>query len=217
MESNLIVNDTKIDSGASEREGHDAPGTAVPPMIWNVPNLFTALRFVLSVVVFVMIPWGFYSTALVVFVIAASTDWVDGYWARRFGQVTRLGRIFDPFVDKIIICGVFIFLASEEGSGIVAWMAVVVVARELLVTALRGFIEQRGGDFSAKMSGKLKMVFQCVAAGFSLFVLADRSQAYRLGFQWWLPLSVWVAVLLTIYSGAQYVAVAVRLLRKPQV
>jgi len=160
LESNLIVNDTKIDSGASEREGHDAPGTAVPPMIWNVPNLFTALRFVLSVVVFVMIPWGFYSTALVVFVIAASTDWVDGYWARRFGQVTRLGRIFDPFVDKIIICGVFIFLASEEGSGIVAWMAVVVVARELLVTALRGFIEQRGGDFSAKMSGKLKMVFQ---------------------------------------------------------
>ncbi len=211
------MTDTKIDSGPRETGGECAASPAGPPTIWNVPNLFTALRFVLSVVVFVMIPLRFYYTALVVFVIAASTDWVDGYWARRFDQVTRLGRIFDPFVDKIIICGVFIFLASEEGSGVFAWMAVVVVARELLVTALRGFIEQRGGDFSAKMSGKLKMVFQCIAVGISLFVLADPTQAQRLGFEWWLPLAVWAAVLLTIYSGTQYVVVAFRLLRRPQV
>ncbi len=211
------MTDTKIDSGPIDTGGSRPACPSGPPTIWNVPNLFTALRFVLSVVVFVMIPLGFYFTALVVFVIAASTDWVDGYWARRFDQVTRLGRIFDPFVDKIIICGVFIFLASEEGSGVFAWMAVVVVARELLVTALRGFIEQRGGDFSAKMSGKLKMVFQCVAVGISLFVLADPTSAQRLGFEWWLPLAVWTAVLLTIYSGTQYVVVAFRLLRKPQV
>jgi len=109
----------------------------------NVPNVLTMARLVLSIVVFVLVPLGFYFSALLVFVVAASTDWVDGYWARRFNQVTQLGRIFDPFVDKIIVCGLFIFLAAERESGIAAWMAVVVVGRELLVTALRGFIEQR--------------------------------------------------------------------------
>ena len=100
------------------------------------------------------------------FAIAAGTDWVDGYWARRYGQVTQLGRILDPFADKIIICGTFIFLAAVPPSGdaddsaseVTAWMAVVVVAREMLVTALRSFFEEHGADFSAKWSGKWKMV-----------------------------------------------------------
>ena len=137
----------------------------------NVPNILTTARLVLAVVVFVLIPLDCFWPAFVVFVVAASTDWVDGYWARRYGQVTQVGRIYDPFVDKIIVCGAFIFLAAEPDSGIAAWMAVVVVAREMLVTALRGFIEQHGGDFSAKMSGKLKMVFQCIAVGASLVAL----------------------------------------------
>ncbi|HPM83642.1 MAG TPA: CDP-diacylglycerol--glycerol-3-phosphate 3-phosphatidyltransferase [Candidatus Anammoximicrobium sp.] len=187
--------------------------------MFNVPNLLTMARLVLSVVVFVLVPCGWYFWALWVFIVAASTDWVDGYWARRFNQVTQLGRIFDPFVDKIIVCGLFIFLAAEQGSGITAWMAVVVVGRELLVTALRGFIEQRGGDFSAKMSGKLKMVFQCVAGGFSLGALMYAHeqapawlqmilpQAWLVGI---LPVLVWVAVLSTIYSGLQYVIAAMK-------
>ena len=88
------------------------------------------------------------------------------------GQVTKLGRIFDPFVDKIIICGTFIFLAAEwPASGIAPWMAVVVMGREMLVTAIRSVIEQQGGDFSAQMAGKLKMVFQCVAVVASLLAL----------------------------------------------
>ena len=182
--------------------------------MFNVPNLLTMARLVLSVVVFVLVPCGRYFWALWVFIVAASTDWVDGYWARRFNQVTQLGRIFDPFVDKIIVCGLFIFLAAEKGSGITAWMAVVVVGRELLVTALRGFIEQSGGDFSAKMSGKLKMVFQCVAGGFSLGALMYADEQAPLWLQMilpkaWLlailPVLVWAAVLSTIYSGLQYV------------
>jgi CDP-diacylglycerol--glycerol-3-phosphate 3-phosphatidyltransferase len=85
-----------------------------------------------------------------------------------------------------------------------------------LVTALRGFIEQRGSDFSAKMSGKLKMVLQCVAAGVCLFYLSyanppvDAPEWCR----WLLVGSVWAAVLLTIYSGVVYIAVAVKLLRE---
>lgn len=185
----------------------------------NVPNVLTMARLVLSVVVFVLVPCGWYFWAVWVFIIAASTDWVDGYFARRFNQVTQLGRIFDPFVDKIIVCGLFIFLAAEKESGIAAWMAVVVVGRELLVTALRGFIEQSGGDFSAQMSGKLKMVFQCVAGGFSLGKLMyDAGQAPAwlqaiLPADWLallVPILVWVAVLSTIYSGLQYVVVATK-------
>ena len=178
--------------------------------IWNVPNALTALRFALSIVVFVLISLQLFLWAFFVFVIAASTDWVDGYWARRFGQTTQVGRIFDPLVDKIIICGVFIFLAAEARSGITAWMAVVVVAREMLVTALRGFIEQHGGDFSAKMAGKLKMVFQCIAAGASLLVLSYVTLPPPSWLEWTLVVFVWLAILSTIYSGLEYVLAAVR-------
>ena len=84
--------------------------------VFNVPNQLTFARLVLAIVVFALIPLQLYLAALIVFVIAASTDWVDGYYARRFNQVSKLGRIFDPFVDKFIICGTFIFLAAEPGS-----------------------------------------------------------------------------------------------------
>jgi CDP-diacylglycerol--glycerol-3-phosphate 3-phosphatidyltransferase len=189
--------------------------------LFNVPNQITAARLVLAIVVFVLIPLQQYFAALVVFVIAASTDWVDGYWARRFHQVTKVGRILDPFVDKFIICGIFIFLAAERESRIEPWMAVVVVTRELLVTALRSAIEQSGGDFSASMPGKLKMVFQCIAAGASLLVLAYTQRSVPS----WLPptepawlvmclvVFVWLAILSTVYSGLDYLFAATRLMR----
>lgn len=186
--------------------------------VLNVPNVLTAIRFLLAIVVFVLVPFGQYVAAIVVFLLAASTDWIDGYWARKYGQVTKLGRIFDPFVDKIIICGTFIFLAAEQGSGITAWMAVVVMGRELLVTALRSFIEQEGGDFSAQMSGKLKMVFQCIAVVASLIVLrrlqiiGNRTAVLPPWLYWTLHISVWVAVLSTVQSGLEYIVAAARML-----
>lgn len=193
------------------------------PKVFNVPNQLTAARFILAIAVFALIPMQFYLAALVVFVIAASTDWVDGWWARRFEQVTKLGRIFDPFVDKIIICGTFILLAVEMEarlSGflpwyarIAGWMAVVVVGREMLVTALRGFIEQQGGDFSAKMSGKLKMVFQCAAVVAALAALMHdfgRQAELAPWLYWTLLVSVWLAVLSTVYSGVGYVFAAAK-------
>ena len=174
----------------------------------NVPNVLTTMRLILAVVAFVLVPLGLYLPALVVFAVAAVTDWIDGYWARRFDQVTQLGRIFDPSADKIIVCGLFILLAAEEGSEIAPWMAVVVVGREMLVTALRGFIEQSGGDFSAKMAGKLKMVFQCAAIIASLVMLMYGTDAAPDWLRWVLPTLVWLAVLSTIYSGLEYVFVA---------
>jgi CDP-diacylglycerol--glycerol-3-phosphate 3-phosphatidyltransferase len=201
-------------------------------VVVNVPNVITSVRLVLSIVVFVLIPLKLYLPALIVFIVAASTDWVDGWWARRYGQVTKLGRMFDPFVDKIIICGTFIFLAAEQLAaaaqpsaqaaqhfygGIAPWMAVVVVGREMLVTALRGFIEQSGGDFSANFAGKLKMVFQCVAVGASLVALLffkhDSSTPLPPWLFWTMAGSVWLAVLSTIYSGARYLFAAAKYLR----
>ncbi len=81
-------------------------------VIWNVPNILTVARLVLSIFCFVCFAFESYLPALIFFVIAAGTDWVDGFWARRYGQVTQLGRILDPFADKIVICGTFIFLAA---------------------------------------------------------------------------------------------------------
>ncbi len=152
------------------------------------------------------------------FVVAASTDWLDGYFARKYNLVTTLGRILDPFADKVIICGTFIFLAAIRRSLRRAspWMAVVIVGRELLVTALRSFLEQQGADFSATLSGKLKMVLQCIAASVCLFCLAWPELLTPFGPAAGLTLGgfLWAAVLITVLSGVAYVRSAVLLLQR---
>jgi len=189
--------------------------------IWNVPNQVTAARVVLSVVLFVFLGLGWYLTSFVLFVVAASTDWVDGYYARRYGQITQLGRILDPFADKLIVCGTFIYLAAAPQSEVKAWMVVVIVGRELLVTTLRSFLEERGADFSAAFAGKLKMLLQCTAIGFSLFRLsyldAESGSFATQPPQWMttgLIVLVWAAVISTVYSGIGYIIAALRLLRR---
>lgn len=185
------------------------PGRIATP--WNIPNLLTTIRLALAIAVIVLIDLQGYLSAVVIFLIAASTDWMDGYWARKYGQVTKLGRIFDPFVDKIIICGSFIALVEVDQAGIAAWMAVVVVARELLVTSLRGIIEGAGGDFSASQLGKWKMVLQCVAVAAALLCVIEQPPPAWLDVTRWV--SIWLAVILTVYSGIDYVLAAARVLR----
>lgn len=179
--------------------------------IYNVPNALTSARFALAIAVMVLIPMHAYASALVLFTVAATTDWMDGYWARKYGQVTKLGRIFDPFVDKIIICGTFIALVEITDSGVLSWMATIIVARELLVTSIRGMIEGAGGDFSANQLGKWKMVLQC-AAVFTILLsliypavgmLATLGQVF-----------LWSAILLTLYSGFVYVLAAAKVMRQ---
>ena len=187
-----------------------AMSTTSKGSVYNVPNALTALRFALAVAVMALIPLRQYGAALVTFVIAASTDWIDGYWARKYGQVTKLGRIFDPFVDKIIICGSFIALVEIAGSGVAAWMAVVVVARELLVTSLRGMIEGAGGDFSASQLGKWKMVLQCAAVVAVLLALIAPPEFSSLTLA--AEVLLWSAIVLTVYSGFDYTVAAIRVM-----
>jgi CDP-diacylglycerol---glycerol-3-phosphate 3-phosphatidyltransferase len=187
---------------------------------FNLPNQLTTLRLLLSVVLFGLIAREHYVSSFVVFVVAAGTDWLDGFYARRYGQVTTLGRILDPFADKVIICGTLIMLAADpvmihQRWALRAWMVVVIVGRELLVTVLRSFLEEHGSDFSAKMSGKLKMVAQCIAAGSCLVFLHCLHDTSTVpAWVWWVTVvSVWAAVVLTVYSGVVYVFIAMRLLQ----
>ena len=190
---------------------------AKPSSAWNVPNQLTALRLLLSVAVFALIPLEQYLLATILFVVAAGTDWLDGYWARRYGQVTQLGRIFDPFVDKVLICGTFIMLAEAMVDypivAIAGWLAVLVTAREMLVTVLRSYIEQQGIDFSAKMPGKLKMVFQCGAAVAALVALQYEPKNVPDWINITLFAFIVLTVVFTVYSGAGYVRSAARILR----
>ena len=184
----------------------------------NVPNVITLSRLVLAIFLFWLIDaGGHWLAASVLFLIAAATDAIDGYIARRYGLVTKIGRIFDPFVDKVIIGGAFMFLAVKPESRVNAWMVMAVIGREMFVTSLRSVLESEGKDFSATMSGKLKMVVQCAAVVGSLLYLefvkpepgADTSNLART-----LDVLLWIAVAITLYSGYVYIIRAVKLFRQ---
>lgn len=187
----------------------------------NIPNFVTATRLVLAVVLFAMISVGnWWITSACLFVIAASTDALDGYLARRYRQITVLGRILDPFVDKVIVCGAFIFLIEhndESGparltSGVSAWMVMIIIGREMFVSSLRGILEKEGKDFSASFSGKLKMALQCCAVTVVLLSLSPHFAQQR-----WVTavrdVLLWLSVLVTVWSGAIYLVRGFTLLR----
>jgi CDP-diacylglycerol--glycerol-3-phosphate 3-phosphatidyltransferase len=200
---------------------------AAQTRLLNVPNAVTVARLALAVVLFVLLTFQRYPASLAIFLIAAGTDWVDGYWARKYGQITQLGRILDPFADKLIVCGAYIFLAAapqladgRPATGIAAWVAVLIMAREIMVTALRSFVETRGGDFSAKWVGKWKMVFQCAAAAFGIGqMMWYNAEARTLvdlpdWVSWGLNGTLWIAIVLTVWSGIGYVTAAWSMIRE---
>ncbi|MBQ2789125.1 MAG: CDP-alcohol phosphatidyltransferase family protein [Thermoguttaceae bacterium] len=203
--------------------------------VWNVPNVLTMARIVLALVMFALIPFKFYVTALVLFVVAALTDFVDGWWARRFNQKTQFGRIMDPFADKLLVCGTFIYFAaipelhdvrlfatpencacpvSKIPFGLATWMVVAIVFREMFVTMLRSMVEAKGGDFSAKWVGKWKTTLQCVALplGFVYLILWERggADAIPVALSAAFVVSLYAVVYLTLYSGWIYVKAAMK-------
>lgn len=140
------------------------------PPVFNLPNQLTASRLGLGVVLFVLIALESWLACIVVFALAAFTDWLDGYLARKQGLTSTLGRNLDPLVDKVLICGAYIFLLpiGQAEGWLTSWMVTVVVARELIITSLRSYLENRGANFGADWLGKSKMVLQC-AALFAIF------------------------------------------------
>ncbi len=203
------------------------PSTANPAVLsppatkenWvNAPNIITLSRLVLSVVLFALISlWqgeGCGIAAAILFAIAVLTDALDGYLARRYNLITQVGRILDPFADKVIVLGTFIFLLERAPtSGVNAAMVVIVLGRELLVTGLRSFLEQHGKDFSANLIGKLKMVVQSLALAVSLLSLSPMFQGGS--FLIIRNVLLWSAVTITVFSGWIYINRAIQLFRKP--
>ncbi len=170
------------------------------PPVFNIPNQLTAARFLLGIVLFVLIQQSLWIAAIVVFAVAAATDWLDGYLARKLNLGSTLGRNLDPLVDKVLICGAYIFLLPVPDAGIVAWMVTVVVARELVITGLRSFMESYGASFGADWLGKIKMVLQC-AALIAIFLFLQAQET-------WLGVAkdvlIYAMLLATALSGLQY-------------
>jgi CDP-diacylglycerol--glycerol-3-phosphate 3-phosphatidyltransferase len=188
--------------------------------VFNLPNQLTAARFLLGLVLFVLIELGLWLGCVVVFALAAVTDWLDGYLARRQNLTSSLGRQMDPLVDKVVICGAFIFLLPVVGSGLTAWMVTVVVGRELIITGLRGFLESRGAIFGADWLGKFKMGLQCAALFviFGLLMAAGlaiwEDETFRSTLLLFRDLLLYVTVGITALSGLQYLWRAALLLKE---
>jgi CDP-diacylglycerol--glycerol-3-phosphate 3-phosphatidyltransferase len=144
------------------------------------PNRITALRFLGALGLFAIFAWQgnqdvdeikrdriVLQSAFWLFIVTAASDVLDGYLARRDGHVTAFGRIADPFVDKVLVIGAMVFLAVMPWSRhwFPAWIVVVIIAREFLITGLRGYVESMGLQFPADWLGKVKMFTQCIAVG----------------------------------------------------
>ena len=106
-----------------------------------------------------------------VFVLAAVTDALDGYFARLLNQDTPLGRQLDPLIDKVIVAGCYIYLVTIPETGVWPWMVTAIVVRELLIQGLRSQLEGQGQPFGARTAGKLKTVVQCLSISAILLVL----------------------------------------------
>ena len=191
----------------------------------TLANRITTGRLLLSVVLFVLLDllgrgdplpgWKLATVCLVLFVVITATDALDGYFARKLGQVSDFGRIADPAADKVIICGSFVFLSAIHwGRAIVPpWIVVAILAREFIVTALRGYMERKGHAFGADPSGKLKMILQCFAIGGVLLyrVVSDATSldsAGARGVWWFAVVCTWGALVTTVGSGLGYVSKA---------
>jgi CDP-diacylglycerol--glycerol-3-phosphate 3-phosphatidyltransferase len=212
----------------------------------HLPNLLTFSRLFLAVVAFWFLHvlahaegdasavadnafWAFWF-----YLVAVATDFLDGRIARRYGWVSAVGRVADPVVDKVLTLGGLVFLAAagfvveagpfaarsaDYGELVPAWAVVLILAREFLVTALRGLVESRGKAFPAEMSGKWKMTFQSIYVLIILGALGGIPEAIFLPFLsfLWHPYLLaglfWIVILMTVYSGVTYVVRAARLLR----
>lgn len=195
-----------------------------PGIFAHWPNRITAMRFVGSLVLFLILSLVgedldshtlYANLAFWLFLLIAATDYLDGYLARRGNQITNFGRIADPFVDKVLIIGAMVYLSVLDWSRpwFPAWIVVIVLAREFLVTGIRGYVESLGLAFPADWFGKIKMVVQCIAIGIALGIHA---------FPWPEPLHrflevsayvfVYGTLLTTVGSGTSYVLKTRRIL-----
>lgn len=175
----------------------------------NIPNSLTLIR-ILLIPVFIIafyLPFAWsHILATAVFSLAAITDWLDGYIARRLNQTSKLGAFLDPVADKLMIAVVLVLLVQENPAVWLALPAAVIIGREITVSALREWMAELGarGKVAVSMTGKVKTVTQMVA----LVLLVFREPlagipVYQIGM-----VLLYVAALLTLWSMFQYLILA---------
>jgi CDP-diacylglycerol--glycerol-3-phosphate 3-phosphatidyltransferase len=215
-----------------------APAAVSSPLLRRIPNQLTVLRLVLAGVFFLTLnqyrypigPSGWIVAAFFVFIAAAITDWLDGFLARRWHAESTFGRIMDPFCDKVLVIGAFIYLSGPRfvipdavaqgewftmASGVYPWMVAIILARELLVTGIRDEVESRGVQFGAQLWGKLKAVLQLVAVPVILFIVwQDPRAASHQWMAWLRDTLVYATVIVTVLSGLPYITSAVRAIKR---
>lgn len=187
-------------------------------MLRFIPNILTFGRLVLTIVFLIMILYSpraenktfFLDITFVVFVIAGVTDFVDGIVARKLNVTSKFGRMMDPLVDKILVCGAFICFALigepklfgfERGAlAVIHWsVAGILILREVYVTMLRHIAEARGVNFAATFSGKAKMIIQCFAIGTVVIKMAY-VQTATWGY-WFTTTTFAIMLIVTVVSG----------------
>lgn len=176
----------------------------------NLANRVTMVRILLVPVFlyFVLenIPYGTYIAAGI-FIVAASTDGLDGYLARKRQEITNLGKLLDPLADKLLITAALVSLV--ESGVLPAWIAIVIISRELAVTGLRAVAAAEGVIVHASVVAKLKTISQIVAI---VGLLIDNYPFSLIGFPF-TNIAVWLAVALTVWSGLEYFVQAGKFLR----
>jgi len=167
----------------------------------NLPNVLTVSRIVLVpilvTVLFTKVP-GKEWLGLGLFLVAAVTDFLDGFLARRLEVITPLGQLLDPAADKILIASAFISLVELNPTVTPAWMVALILAREFAVGALRSVAASQGVVIAAGWSGKVKTVVQVIAVSL-LIVYNELGEFSHLA-----PLMLWVAVGIALLSGIEY-------------
>lgn len=177
------------------------PGERVSNEIWNLPNALTLFRiFLVPFLVVVLLTkfTGREFVGLTIFLVAAITDYFDGWIARRRNQTTRLGALLDPIADKLLMSAAFISLVEMDPRHVPAWMVVIIIGREFAVSGLRSIAAQQGVTIAASPLGKTKTVTQVIAI--SLLILG-----YELGqFRITGTVALWAVMLFALVSGIDY-------------
>ncbi|MBS2969057.1 CDP-diacylglycerol--glycerol-3-phosphate 3-phosphatidyltransferase [Metabacillus sp. KIGAM252] len=181
----------------------------------NLPNKITVSRILLiPVFMFIMLfpfDWGMVTilgtempasqfTGAMLFIIASVTDWIDGYYARKYNLVTNLGKFLDPLADKLLVSAALIILV-EMGLA-PAWMVIIIISREFAVTGLRLILANEGEVVAANSLGKIKTWTQIIAIS-ALLLNNFPFEPLHIPFA---QIALWVAVFFTIISGWDYFA-----------
>ena len=173
----------------------------------NLPNKLTILRVIMIpfFVVFMLTGWGGEASrwiSLAIFVVASLTDLLDGHIARKHNLVTNFGKFMDPLADKLLVCSAMIALVGMNR--LASWIAIIIIAREFIISGFRLVAADNGIVIAASYWGKFKTVFQMTAVILLIFNIPALSLLT--------DIVLWIAVILTVVSLADYVAKNIRVL-----